>query len=1060
MALRKIITDCRAFSLIELAVALVVVGLMAGVVMQTQHATGPSHCYGQTQAQLANIRTAIDSFARKNNYLPVPAGRALGVTNLKYGNETNMTTDSANIDVIANGGNPVLIGALPFQALGLNASFAADCWGNKFTYAVTQAMTTTAGFTSETVDGVITVRSGTLAGSTMLIGNAAYVVISHGETGIQPGDCGVARNYTGSDHHWLTAAPTVGTSPTDSQNCASVITNNATFFSSVFNNGKGVGNAFFDDVVIFSGKPGTSCSTISSVTWTIGGNTCTGTVVVPPGLSTTTTTSVSNITSGYTGTANVTCFNGVVTTNTTTSTCNVATSAPCKATTVSWLDNGGSGLTCSGLTTNSADGGPPQTITESTPDTGSATWVCNNGTWNITGNGGTCTAPKQGNSCSSAVMTWYDSTAHTQGPCSATFAAMGSDGFTPSTANVATGFTGAAVAECKGGSWVGSPVGTCVPANTGCPTQVLTWMGVAGPCSATFSSIPIGTTSLPTANTAPGFTGRATATCNQGSGQGGGGNNNVAGGGGGGGSTGTWGPATGTCLVAPPSCTPQTLSWTDGSTGLTCSAVFSIVPGTSMSAMTMNSLLPDPTYPYAGAAQASCTGTTWGTPVGNCLTGRDRVACSGAFLPWTDPLTGFTCHANFIPTMQGLATSPTPAVEPTMAGSARAICTLSGAWGAVVGTCAPIPTGSCVPGPLSWTDPWTGQTCSANFPNVLDGATSPSILNTATGFSGRATASCAAGVWSPAMGTCTTVPMTNGVCGTAPGSCVSGVAAAPTDAGPNFTWTCAGSGSGTTATCSIPVCFQDTYTVQIWSPIHAFPVNTSCMGNFPRIFAGQAFYTANVASGWTGAASGVCAYAGSIGSPQWGTSESETCIPDAPADCAAADGVPWGPFSSCHGSFPAVADGSTSSTPSTNVTPGFVGSATASCYHGVLTATGSCTTVPAVNGACGSSYGLCDAGTAVLGENDSTAQAWNCVGSGTGATDYCVTCPGRTGDSWGSGCTSAIPAVSAPNGGYSLGYANSTGTETGRATMKCMGNGTGGAVGWTGTIESGWTCTP
>jgi len=123
----------RGFSLIELSLALAISGLMVGFALQSQQATATADCYASTRLQLIDINGAIQRFARKNDRLPLPAARDVGVEGVTYGREAG----GAAIDVAGT----TSWGALPFQALGLNTSYAADCWGNKFTYYVSELLT-------------------------------------------------------------------------------------------------------------------------------------------------------------------------------------------------------------------------------------------------------------------------------------------------------------------------------------------------------------------------------------------------------------------------------------------------------------------------------------------------------------------------------------------------------------------------------------------------------------------------------------------------------------------------------------------------------------------------------------------------------------------------------------------------------------------------------------------------------------------------------------------------------------------------------------------------------
>ena len=230
----------RGFSLVELSMVIAISGLMLSFVLQSKQSAGTSDCYVTTKLQLNAINTAIENFAHKNDRLPMPAARNVGVENINYGREAV----AASLDVAGG----VTFGALPFQALGLPSTYAGDCWGNKFTYAVTTALTTSAtsgGYLDRLVIGNITLKSTT---ASTINTNTAYAVISHGEDGLGA----VKLNYSSAGHGWCSGATL------KQLNC---VANAATLADGVFNNGQGAGANYFDDLILARGKPQTIANT-------------------------------------------------------------------------------------------------------------------------------------------------------------------------------------------------------------------------------------------------------------------------------------------------------------------------------------------------------------------------------------------------------------------------------------------------------------------------------------------------------------------------------------------------------------------------------------------------------------------------------------------------------------------------------------------------------------------------------------------------------------------------------------------------------------------------------
>jgi prepilin-type N-terminal cleavage/methylation domain-containing protein len=230
----------RGFTLLELAMVLLISGLIAGLTIKfTQH-SGTKECYTTTRTQIQTIHEAIERFARSYERLPLPAARNIGIDNPSFGREATALEITAGALNEAAG---VSFGALPFQALGLDPSFAGDCWNNKYSYAVTTALTISdpvIGYGNSAISGNITLRSDV---SNSINTTTAYAVISHGEDGLGA----VKTNYSGASHGWCTSPVSLAT-----LNCRA---SEAEIVTAELNNGKDAANNYFDDLVIASGKP-------------------------------------------------------------------------------------------------------------------------------------------------------------------------------------------------------------------------------------------------------------------------------------------------------------------------------------------------------------------------------------------------------------------------------------------------------------------------------------------------------------------------------------------------------------------------------------------------------------------------------------------------------------------------------------------------------------------------------------------------------------------------------------------------------------------------------------
>jgi prepilin-type N-terminal cleavage/methylation domain-containing protein len=120
----------RAFTLVEVAVVLAIIGLLLGSLMYTLSAQTEQRARGETQRTLEQAREAILGYAVANGRLPCPASAAsMGVESPAGGGDCTNYYD---------GFLPaVTLGFQPVDAQG----FALDAWNNRIRYAVAATVT-------------------------------------------------------------------------------------------------------------------------------------------------------------------------------------------------------------------------------------------------------------------------------------------------------------------------------------------------------------------------------------------------------------------------------------------------------------------------------------------------------------------------------------------------------------------------------------------------------------------------------------------------------------------------------------------------------------------------------------------------------------------------------------------------------------------------------------------------------------------------------------------------------------------------------------------------------
>ena len=157
-----IIKQQDGFTLIDAAIALMLIGILVAPLVQTYHTWQRTADRDTTQGNLRIADDAIRDFYFNNQRYPCPADPTLNPTNANYGQEdcsgTNANIASAPVVDIDGDGtvDNVWIGAVPFQSLKMTPSEALDAWRNKLVYAVSDIQTNMATFNAGF--GIITIN--------------------------------------------------------------------------------------------------------------------------------------------------------------------------------------------------------------------------------------------------------------------------------------------------------------------------------------------------------------------------------------------------------------------------------------------------------------------------------------------------------------------------------------------------------------------------------------------------------------------------------------------------------------------------------------------------------------------------------------------------------------------------------------------------------------------------------------------------------------------------------------------------------------------------------------
>ena len=151
------------FSLVEMAITLVIVGLLLGGMVLPLLTLQEQTTFSESRQKLGEIREAMIGYGMSHGYLPCPA---VSVSN------------GAEDRNVVTGACVKQVGFLPWAELGFQK---LDNWGHLYRYSVSANFSNSATKISLTSTGNITVFARDINGATSNISNIPVVVTSHGK---------------------------------------------------------------------------------------------------------------------------------------------------------------------------------------------------------------------------------------------------------------------------------------------------------------------------------------------------------------------------------------------------------------------------------------------------------------------------------------------------------------------------------------------------------------------------------------------------------------------------------------------------------------------------------------------------------------------------------------------------------------------------------------------------------------------------------------------------------------------------------------------------------------
>ncbi len=137
------------FSLIEVAVALMVIGLLVGSVLSLYNIHMARKRDNDTKANISTIEAALNKYVTRNGRYPRPAHRDIPIGTAGFGKEAaaiTLTCGTTNRACVTTGAANVYVGDVPFASLGIRYTNAIDSYGAKLVYAISVPLTTVGTF--------------------------------------------------------------------------------------------------------------------------------------------------------------------------------------------------------------------------------------------------------------------------------------------------------------------------------------------------------------------------------------------------------------------------------------------------------------------------------------------------------------------------------------------------------------------------------------------------------------------------------------------------------------------------------------------------------------------------------------------------------------------------------------------------------------------------------------------------------------------------------------------------------------------------------------------------
>jgi len=168
----KIKSNYKGFTLIEMAIVLVIIGLLIAGLLEPLGVQRDVRDYTESRAVMSDYKEALIGYALTQTPPHLPCPDVAGGDGLEEARDVN-------------GACTVIAGEVPWATLGLPET---DSWNNTYLYRVTPAFSDSDGFTLATVGDNDIFNSTPVLPGGLVAENVPFVILSKGRGGFGSGD--------------------------------------------------------------------------------------------------------------------------------------------------------------------------------------------------------------------------------------------------------------------------------------------------------------------------------------------------------------------------------------------------------------------------------------------------------------------------------------------------------------------------------------------------------------------------------------------------------------------------------------------------------------------------------------------------------------------------------------------------------------------------------------------------------------------------------------------------------------------------------------------------------